>query len=170
MIASNSSPWTISRRRPSAVVLNRLPLDLDPSEIHAGKLAEHLVVVARHVDDTGAALGALHDPPDDVVMRGRPIEFFLQPPAVDDVADQIHRLAIGGVEEIYQQVRRTAACAEVDIADPDGPKPPPLSVALGLRNCRRSRRKFVDLRIEGQACDRIHCRSLSDFGASFQRV
>src|SRR3546814_1294110 len=45
---------------------------------------------------------------------------FLEPPAVDDVADQIERLAIDVVEEVDQQIGIAAAGAEVDVADPHG--------------------------------------------------
>ena len=49
--------------------VDHLAADLDAAEIEAGELAEHLVMIARNVDDARAALGALHDAPDDVIMR-----------------------------------------------------------------------------------------------------
>src|SRR3546814_9483735 len=39
------------------------------------------------------------------ILLGRPEMPFLEAPAVDDVADQIERLAIDMVEEVDQQIR-----------------------------------------------------------------
>src|SRR5690606_30832181 len=99
--------------------VERGPADFDPAEVEPGELPEHLVMVAGDIDDARAAPGALENPPDDIVVRRRPVELLLQPPAVDDVADEIERLAVGGIEEIDQQPSIAALGAEVDVADPD---------------------------------------------------
>src|SRR3546814_9883514 len=52
-------------------------------------------------------------------MLGRPEMPFLEAPAVDDVADQIERLAIDMVEEVDQQIGVASARAEMDVADPN---------------------------------------------------
>ncbi len=93
--------------------------DFDPAEVQAGELAEHLIMIARDIDDPGPAMRALQNAPDDVIVRGRPVELLLQPPAINDVADQVHRLAVGVVEEVDQQLGIAPLGAEVDIADPD---------------------------------------------------
>src|SRR3546814_8796336 len=76
-------------------------------------------MIAGDIDDAGAALRALQHAPDDVIMLGRPEMPFLEAPAVDDVADQIERLAIDMVEEVDQQIGVASARAEMDVADPN---------------------------------------------------
>ena len=88
--------------RPSAVVWIALRRISTPPKFEPGELAEHLVMVAGDVDHLGAALGALQQAPDDVVVRARPVVALLHPPAVDDVADQVQRLAVDMIEEVDQ--------------------------------------------------------------------
>ncbi len=111
----------VEHHQPAAVggVVERRAADLDAAEIEPGELAEHLVVIAGDIDDPRAALGALEDAPDDVVVRRGPVELLLQPPAVDDVADQVHRLAVDIVEEVDQHLGVAALGAEMDVGDPD---------------------------------------------------
>src|SRR3546814_21172380 len=97
---------------PVGGLVDRLAADLDPAEIEAGERLDHLVMIAGDIDDAGAALRALQHAPDDVIMLGRPEMPFLEAPAVDDVADQIERLAIDMVEEIDQQKIGRASCRE----------------------------------------------------------
>src|SRR3546814_20325789 len=52
-------------------------------------------------------------------MLGGPDMPFLAGPSVDDVADQIERLAIDMVEEVDQQIGVASARAEMDVADPN---------------------------------------------------
>src|SRR3546814_2155626 len=59
-------PYTTLFRSGRSV--DRLFPDLDAAEIHAGELAEHLVMIAGNIDDVGAALGALHHPADDGIV------------------------------------------------------------------------------------------------------
>ena len=99
----------------------------DAAEIEAGELAEHLVMVARDVDHPRAAPRALEQPPHHVVMAGGPVELLLEPPAVDHVADEVHRLAVDVIEEVDQHVGIAAARAEMDVADPDRAVTPPLA-------------------------------------------
>src|SRR3546814_18298022 len=66
-------------------LMDRLAPYLDAAEAEAGELAEHLVMIAGDIDDAGAAPGPLHQAPDDVIVRGGPVEAALQTPAVDDV-------------------------------------------------------------------------------------
>src|SRR5690606_30461654 len=100
--------------------------DFDTAETQAGELAEHLVVIAGNIDDPRAAPGALEDPPDDIIMCRRPVELLLEPPAVDDVANEIERFAVRVVEEVDQQFGVAALGPEMDVADPDGTEFPPL--------------------------------------------
>src|SRR3546814_10317637 len=75
-------------------------------------------MVAGDIDDARAALRALQHAPHHVIMLGRPEMPLLEPPAVDDVADEIERLAIDMVEEIDKHRGVATARAAVDVADP----------------------------------------------------
>src|SRR5205814_10424683 len=56
---------------------------------------------------------------DDVVVALRPVPGLAQPPAVDNVADQIEVFGVGELEEVEQRVGAAAAGAEMDVGDPD---------------------------------------------------
>jgi hypothetical protein len=99
--------------------VDRFVGDLDPAKAHARIGPQHLVMVARDQYHPGAAMRQLEQAADHLVVRVRPVPAFLEPPAVDDVADQIERLALDCVEEVEQQRRVAAARAEVDVTDPD---------------------------------------------------
>src|SRR3546814_10964586 len=100
-------------------LMDRLAPYLDAAEAEAGELAEHLVMIAGDIDDAGAAPGPLHQAPDDVIVRGGPVEAALQTPAVDDVAHQVHGVAVDAVEEIDQHPRIAAPRAQVNVRNPD---------------------------------------------------
>jgi hypothetical protein len=105
-------------------LVHRLVLDLHAAEADRHVVAQGLVVVAGNVDDVGALARLAQDLLDHIVMALRPIPGFLQAPAVDDVADQIERLGLVVLQEIEQQLGLAAACAKVDVGDPDGPETP----------------------------------------------
>ena len=113
-------------------VVKGRPGNFHPAEIHAGEGPNHLVMIAGDVDDPRAAVRALEDAPDDVVVFGRPVELLLQPPSVDDIADEVQCLAVRMVEEVDQQFGIAALGAEVDVADPDGAELAPLVEAGAL--------------------------------------
>src|SRR3546814_20624008 len=92
--------------------VDRLAADFDATEIEAVERLHHLVMVAGDVDDACAALRALQHAPDDVIMLGLPEMPLLEPPAVDDVADEVERLAIDMVEEVDQH-RGVASAREI---------------------------------------------------------
>ena len=87
-------------------------------------------------------------------MRLRPVEALLEPPSVDDVADQIDGLAIDAVEEIDQHRRVAAARAQMDVGNPDGAIPATLPFPLG--NMELVVSAFFHLPKEGQARDGVH--------------
>ncbi len=99
--------------------VDRLAPDFDAAEIESGELAEHLVVVAGDIDHPRAALGALEDAPENVVMARGPVKFLFESPAIDNVADQIERIAVDMVEKVDQHFDIAAARAEMHVADPD---------------------------------------------------
>ncbi len=93
---------------------------LDAAEVEPGIVAERLVMVARHVDHARAALRPLEDGAHHVIVARRPVPALAQLPAVNDVADQIERLALGRLQEIEQQIGVAAGGAEMRVRDPDG--------------------------------------------------
>ena len=84
--------------------------------------ARELVVVARHEDHARALARLAQQLLDDVVVRLRPVPVAAQLPAVDDVADQEQRLAVGAPQEVEQRARLAAGRAEVQVGDPDRAK------------------------------------------------
>jgi hypothetical protein len=76
-------------------------------------------MVAGHVNDAGAAAHLAQHFLHDVVVALRPIPRAAQPPAIDNVADQIDRAGIVEAEKIKQQLCFAAAGAEVHVGYPD---------------------------------------------------
>jgi hypothetical protein len=52
---------------------------------------------------------------DDVVVRLRPVPAGAQPPAVDDIADQVDRVGLDMAEHIQDEMRLAPARAQVQI-------------------------------------------------------
>src|SRR5688572_17749783 len=104
----------------------------DVTERQPDELARVLVMIAWNVDHLRAlarmAQYFLHD----IVMRLWPVPAFAQLPAIENVANQIERVALMGAQKIEQVIRLTARCSEVDVRDPDGAIVM-LIVALGHR-------------------------------------
>jgi hypothetical protein len=71
-------------------------------------------------------------PPDHLIMLVRPIPSFAQTPAIDNVAHEIQRIALDRMEKIAQQSCLTSSRPEVDVRDPNCPKPHFGLVASGL--------------------------------------
>jgi hypothetical protein len=104
--------------------------DVDAAEMQVEIVAQHLVVVARHVDDARALARLAQQLLDDVVVRLVPVPAALQPPAVDDVADEVDRLGVVVAQEVEQEVGLAAGRAEMDVGEPDRAPAP-----LGGRAC-----------------------------------
>ena len=81
-------------------------------------------MIAGDVDDAGALPRLAQELLDDVVMLLRPVPALLQPPAVDDVADEIDRLGVVVAQEVEEQPGLAAAAAEMDVGDEDRPEVP----------------------------------------------
>src|SRR6185437_9738125 len=92
----------------------------DPAELQLGIVAQPLVMVSRHVNDFRALARLAKHLLDDVVMRLRPVPGAPEPPAIDDVPDEVEILGLGMAEEIEQELRFAPARAEMDVRDPDG--------------------------------------------------
>src|SRR5690242_2694932 len=62
-------------------LVDRLVDELDAAEVEADIAAERFVMVAGHVDDSGAVLGLLQHAADDVVVPRRPVPALPQLPS-----------------------------------------------------------------------------------------
>ena len=100
---------------PSAAVWIACALDLDAAEGQAEELAGEFVVVAGHEHHPRAAPDFAQQLLDDVVMRLRPVPAGAQPPAVDDVADQIDRVGLDMAQHVQDEMRLAPARAQVQI-------------------------------------------------------
>ena len=72
-------------------------------------------MIAGHIDDLRALAPLAQELLDDVVMRLRPVPASLQPPAVDDVADQIDLLGLVLAQKVDQQTRLASRGAKMDV-------------------------------------------------------
>jgi hypothetical protein len=114
---------------PIGGVVDRIERNLDPAEIHARIGPQHLVMVAGDQHHASAAVRHLEHPADHFVVGFGPVPALAQPPAIDDIADQIERLTFVRTQEIEQQLGVAAARAQVDVGNPDraqfalGPEP-----------------------------------------------
>ena len=122
-------------------LVNSLGFQLDAAEVQSGIIAEGLVMIARDVDDPRSVLRLLEHAADDVVVAWRPVPAFAELPAVDDVADQVERLAIGRFEEIEQQLGLATARPKVRVRNPDCPDRRTLAALVQSGPAPRSRRR-----------------------------
>ena len=97
---------------------------LDAAEMHSDVVAQELVVIARNIDDARSLAALAQQFLDDVVVLLRPVPAAPQPPAVDDVADEVDRLGVVTAQEIEEQPRLTALATEVDVGEEEGAEMP----------------------------------------------
>ena len=94
-----------------------LALDLDAAERQAEELAGEFVMVSgnEHHARSPAHLAQklLHD----VVVRLRPIPSRAQPPAVDDVADQVNHVSLDMPQHVENEVRLATARSQMQIRE-----------------------------------------------------
>src|SRR6202035_3550600 len=84
--------------------MDRLPLDLDPTEGQAEELTGEFIVVARNKHHPRAAPNLAQQFLDDVVMRLRPVPAGAEPPAVDDVADEVNGVGLDMAQHIQDKM------------------------------------------------------------------
>ena len=114
---SKPSPWMTRNSRPSAVRWVDFGQQLDACQQHAAIVAEGLIVIARHIDHTRAAFHLGENGVDHAAMCRAPEPASLEPPEIDDIADEVERAAVVVGEKIGQQLGFAAGRAEVDIGD-----------------------------------------------------
>ena len=91
--------------------------DLDAAELHADEIAGEFVVVAGHEHDAGALAHLAQQFLHHVIVGLRPVPAALQPPAVDDVADEKKLVGVVVPEEIEQKFSLAAACAQMNVGN-----------------------------------------------------
>ena len=102
--------------------MDALVHDVYAAEVVAHVAARELVMVSGHIDDPGALARLAQQFLDDVAVRLRPVPGAAQLPAVDDVADEIERVALDSPKESEQCFSLAAGSAEVQVRDPHGPQ------------------------------------------------
>jgi len=112
--------------------------DLDAAEGMRDVAARELVVVAGHEDHPGALAGAPQQLLHHVVVGLRPIPRAAQLPAIDDVANEVQRLALHFAQELQQRPGLATRCAQVQVRDPHRAHVQPAdgSVVVGVHEFR----------------------------------
>src|SRR5204863_1952434 len=87
---------------PVGAIMHEVPDDLDAAKMRPVEVAQHLVVIARHIDDARALARLAQELLYDVIVRLRPVPSAAQGPAVDDVADEKNRLGIIFAQEVEE--------------------------------------------------------------------
>src|SRR5450432_1207478 len=83
--------------------VNGFPPQFHAGKAHAAIIPEELVVIAWHIDDTRPFLNLLENKVEHRAVCRAPVPVLLEPPAIDDVADEIERLAIIVDKKIGQE-------------------------------------------------------------------
>lgn len=130
-VAEHREPWrvvgaavervAVNHQEPPALLgdMRGFAHQAHSAKVHVDIVAQRFVMVAGNVDDLGSFTRLAEQLLNDVVVALIPIDRLAQPPAVDDVADQVQVLGFGMAEKIEQELGLAAARAEVDIGDPD---------------------------------------------------
>ena len=112
--------------------------ELDLAEISAEIFAQELVVIARQHNDTRAARRLVEQILDELVVDRRPVPGARQPPAIDDVADQIDRVGLMVAEEVDQLADTGRTHAEMHVAEEQRPD---MAYVSGLRRLASALRR-----------------------------
>ena len=91
----------------------------DPAEAAADEGSETLVVVSRNIDDLGALARLAQKLLDDVVMFLTPRPVPLQPPSIDDVANQVQVVGLRMLQEVQQKIDITSTSPKMNVRDKD---------------------------------------------------
>ncbi len=79
-------------------------------------------MIAGHIDDARALARLAQQLLHDVIVRLRPIPAALQPPAVDDVADEIKGVGVMMLQKVEQQLGLKPSGAEMEIRQEQRPE------------------------------------------------
>src|SRR4029079_1382401 len=98
-------------------------LDGDSAEVGSAEFAQSFVMIARNEDQFGAFAGFAQQFLQHVVMALRPIYATLDPPEIDDVADEIDARRLAIAQEVEEGFGLTGLGTEMDVRDEDRPIP-----------------------------------------------
>ena len=96
-------------------------LDFAEIDLEFQKAAQKFVMISGDISHIAPALARRQYAADDISVRLRPEPFLLEPPAINDIPDQIERLGIVVFEKITERVGLTALGAEMDIGNKHRP-------------------------------------------------
>jgi len=88
-------------------------------EYHAGIVTQHLVVIARDVNDTRPLACLAQQLLNNVIVGLRAVPGFSQAPAIDNVTDQVKTVGFGVPEKVQEVLGFAPACAQMDVGNPD---------------------------------------------------
>src|SRR5271165_5269746 len=97
--------------------MNGLALDFDAAEGQAQELAGEFVMIPRDKHHARAAPDLAEELLHDVVVRLRPIPPGAQPPAIDDVANQVYRVRFDMAQHVENEIGLAAAGAKMQIRE-----------------------------------------------------
>eukprot|EP00998_Keelungia_sp_KM082_P004144 NODE_1521_length_1309_cov_1.384941_g1508_i0.p2 GENE.NODE_1521_length_1309_cov_1.384941_g1508_i0~~NODE_1521_length_1309_cov_1.384941_g1508_i0.p2 ORF type:complete len:242 (+),score=34.14 NODE_1521_length_1309_cov_1.384941_g1508_i0:353-1078(+) len=89
--------------------------DIDMPKGHIDKFTGKFIMVSGDKDDFGAIFCLIHDCRDNSMVTFRPIPAFLEPPAVNNVTDQIIGICCYFIEEIQKKICLTSTCPQMDV-------------------------------------------------------
>src|SRR5690606_7876651 len=99
-----------------------------------GERTQVVVVIAGNVDDAHALAATLHQQLQHFAVALRPKKAMPQAFDVDDVADEIQRLAAHVPQEVEQQIDAAGARPQVYVREKDGAQRPALARGRGQRS------------------------------------
>ena len=100
--------------------VNMIILDRDITEVEPGVLACRLVMIAWYVDYACAVPRLAEQLLDHVIMLLWPVEALLELPAVDDVPDEVERIASRVFQEVKKVLGSGPGRSKVGVRYPDG--------------------------------------------------
>jgi hypothetical protein len=100
--------------------MDGMVLDRDCA-VHPVKRTDHLIMVARDVDNARAFARLAQDLLDDAVMRLRPVTAPAHLPDINEIAHDIEPLEIVFPQKIEQPGSAAPACPQMNIGNPGGP-------------------------------------------------
>jgi hypothetical protein len=95
--------------------VHRLLDHLDTAEMGAVEVTQEGIVIAGDIDDANAAVRSAQQNLHDLIMRGRPVPFGSQAPAVDNVADQVDGFGLVVTEKVDKPLALTPTTAEMHV-------------------------------------------------------
>jgi hypothetical protein len=101
--------------------VHRFLTDEDIAELEVAEAPDILVVVAGNEGDGRARTRLGDNLPEHVAVELRPVRRPLEPPEIDDVADQIEIVTIVGIQEVEERLGLTVSRAQMGIGEPYRP-------------------------------------------------